>query len=202
MRIITRRIPWEGYQRNETYMGFDVVLNQSGIVVLEQGVLWAYLVDMKPLRGGTRLACIQEVFDHILKQHECAAAAIENGAYEAGGRLFELGGVSAILQVALTQRNIPYLLVPPTSLKKYWTGNHQARKRKMVDRANDLLGSDAFDRKSDDDLADAFALAKLAHDHVHPESIRSRHAMEVARSLTYEDHTWQTIPDIVWDSLP
>lgn len=198
MQILTRRIPWDAWTCNETYAGFDIALTTSGIAVLEKGVLWLYTLHTKELRGGSRLSCIFRVVDHILYRHDVQAAAIENGAYEAGGRIFELGGANAVVQLSLTQHDIPYILVSPTSLKKYWTGNFEAKKRRMVKRANQVVENKVFSYK-DHDTADAFALAMLAHGHAQPETIRTRHAMEVVRKIVYEDHVWQTDFDIESD---
>lgn len=58
--------------------------------------------------------------------------AIEDYAYTASGRVFHIGENTGILKFFLESRQIPYILVPPTVVKKFATGKGNADKRKMT----------------------------------------------------------------------
>ena len=69
----------------------------------------------------------------------------------------ELGGA---VRLALYHLRVPYLDVPPSTLKKYATGNGQAGKIEMVQAASKRLGYDGHD----DNEADALWLRALGLD--------------------------------------
>ena len=191
MKFTHQTIPWAAWTSNGVYGGLDIVLGRTAFCVLEYSVLHVYVIDTRPLTGASRLSYIHEAVDHVCQMHEIDLVAIENGAYEAGGRLYELGGANAVGQLAISRNGVEMRLVAPNSLKKFFTGNHEADKRRMIKEANRRFGAKTFYYKQDDE-ADAFALALLAHGIINPRSLRHRHEMEVAVATAEKGvpHTW------------
>jgi crossover junction endodeoxyribonuclease RuvC len=90
----------------------------------------------------------------------------------------ELGGA---VRLRLWRHRIPYLDVPPKTVKKYATGNGNAGKNEMVRAANKRLGYDGFD----DNEADALWLraigCELLSMPVCPMPINHRMALDALR---------------------
>lgn len=95
-------------------------------------------------------------------------------------RLGELGGV---LRLRLFELGVPYVEIPPASLKRYATGNGNADKDRMIAAAQALGGAPA-----DHDQADAFLLRHLGRAAYGLEPVTTPHAAEIIASFT-----WPTI---------
>lgn len=84
----------------------------------------------------------------------------------------ELSALRVMVRHRLWRLDIPYALVPPTTLKKYTTGNGTASKQLMVFTMDDRYGaglSNVLVKDGRYDRADALALAAMGYDHVgHP----------------------------------
>ena len=88
---------------------------------------------------------------------EIKFAALEGYSYDSVGRVFELGEIGGVIKVLLHESNIDYVVVPPSSLKKFATGVSSASKEDMVDACMRHGVTCA-----DDNQADAFFLARVA----------------------------------------
>lgn len=73
----------------------------------------------------------------------------------ASQRLGELGGC---VRMWLFDNSIPYVEIPPLTLKKFATGNGRASKQEMIDAANENGAPDI----ADDNVADAWWLMTAA----------------------------------------
>jgi crossover junction endodeoxyribonuclease RuvC len=78
----------------------------------------------------------------------------------------------------LYDMEVPTVIVPPTSLKKYATGNGSASKERMVKAAQKEFTSSV----TSDDIADALWLAHLAEG-VGAEPPRTRKQLEVIHGI-------------------
>lgn len=92
-------------------------------------------------------------------------------------RLAELGGV---IRLRLFELGIPYLEIPPASLKRYATGTGNANKDRMIDAARALGATPA-----DHDQADAFLLRHLGRAAYGLEPITTAHAAEIVAAFTW-----------------
>ncbi len=92
-------------------------------------------------------------------------------------RLGELGGV---VRLRLFELGIPYVEIPPTSLKRYATGNGSAKKPAMQAAAAELGGV-----ALNDDEADAFLLRHLGRAAYGLEPLPPDHRLEVVSSITW-----------------
>jgi Holliday junction resolvasome RuvABC endonuclease subunit len=68
----------------------------------------------------------------ILDSYDVAAVFLEDYAYAAVGKVFQIGENTGILKYRLTSRDIPFYQVPPTVIKKYATGKGNANKELML----------------------------------------------------------------------
>lgn len=168
---------------NDTFVGADTSLRKTGMCVLESKYVFLYLIETKKLRGARRLSYIGDAARGILEDHSTPdIGAIEAGAYNAGGRVFQLGQVQGIVQQELYHTGADILEISPTRLKKFFANHGSAGKEKMVNKAEELLGSEV----PGDDLADAFALAHLA-EAFRAEKPRTRKQAEVLLDIELEE---------------
>jgi crossover junction endodeoxyribonuclease RuvC len=139
------------------FLGIDQSLNATGLCRIDGDVAACNLRTVVPggRRDGERLAHIRRIVDGSL--HAVTAAALEGYAYDAVGRVFELGEVGGVIKALLSERAIPYVVVPPVLVKKFATGFAGAPKEMMV-RAAVAAGA----TPADDNQADAFFLARIA----------------------------------------
>lgn len=85
--------------------------------------------------------------------------ALEGYALDSPGRLalVRLGELGGVLRCALFDLDVPFVQIPPTSLKRYATGRGNASKEQMEARAREL-GSACTNH----DEADAWLLRRMA----------------------------------------
>lgn len=109
-------------------------------------------------RGMERLLDICDaVVDRLGDVGESALVVIEDYAFSRGGHAHEIGELGGIVKYALMQCAQPYVLVGPSSLKKFATGKGNANKIAMAVAAA-KLGQEF----SDDNQCDAWWLHTMA----------------------------------------
>lgn len=93
---------------------------------------------------------------------------VEGYSLASPGRLalIRLGEIGGVVRLRLFEREIPYVEVPPSSLKRFATGRGDATKEQMIRRAID---QGAHLHGENDDEADAFHLRRMG---------RAAHALE------------------------
>lgn len=184
-KITPQKIHRDNALINDPVVGIDTSLCSSGVCVLQGSDVYFYLIKTRKLRGAKRLSYIADALDAILDDYKSIAlAAVEDGAYDAGGHIFQLGQVQGLAQVALFRRRIDLIEISPTRLKKFFANHGGASKRKMVQVADDVLGT----YKLQNDLADAFALASLAETFI-AKKPRTRKQAEVILDIDVEKAT-------------
>lgn len=138
-------------------LGLDLSLSRTGIATIA-----GHTHSIVPRAGAKdparRLHEIIEALDPYLRIGEPKIAVLE--AYSYGGhqgrtmaRLAELGGA---VRMRLFELDIPFVEIPPATLKKWATGHGNATKDEMLVAACEKGGS-----PSNDDEADAFLLRAL-----------------------------------------
>jgi len=148
------------------HIGLDLSLSGTGVVVLNDGkIVVEKLIKSKPTKNKTykeeieRILTIKMEIVKIVELYEPQLVLIEGMAFMARNTtaLVQLAGLNYLIREYLFQYNIPFAIVAPTSVKKFITGNGAAKKDVMlmeVYKKYDI----AF---VDDNLADAFSLAKI-----------------------------------------
>ncbi len=165
-----------------SYLGIDASLTGTGLCLTTSvgDVVRLATIGTGELRAAPRLAEIKRVADLFIPA-DTIFAAIEGYAYHEVGRVFELGEVGGVLRLLVHERNIPYVEVPPASLKKFATGASGASKEHMIAAAKE-----AGARPADDNQADAFFLARVASAfHAEGRGLKHRREMEVVRNLLH-----------------
>lgn len=136
-------------------LGADVSLTAPGFCVVndENVILHLSSMDTKDLRGPQRWHTILLGFLDIIETHQPTAVVFEGYAYSSfkGTVMGEIGG---ILRYYCYIEKLPYIEVPPNTLKKFFFGHGHAKKEDMIKKAKQL----GANPKSSDE-ADAFALA-------------------------------------------
>jgi Holliday junction resolvasome RuvABC endonuclease subunit len=139
-------------------LGLDLSLRHTGIAYPDGTTV---AVDPKKLRGALRWQVIWNQISVAWLTGTPDLAVIEGYAYAAAGQaLFDLCELGGLVRWELHRANIPWILVPPTSLKKYATGSGQATKTAMVIAARERLGYAG----TDDNEADALWLRAVGLD--------------------------------------
>lgn len=149
-------------------VGIDLSLTGTGLVVLEDGKL-VHSRLIKSTRGGARPKDETERLRSIIKEivgelgtYKPSMVSIEGLAFMARNTtaLVQLAGLNYLLRSTLHDIDIPYIVIAPTSLKKYITTKGNAPKSSMM-----LEVYKRYDVTfTDDNECDAFALARCAYD--------------------------------------
>lgn len=115
------------------------------------------------LRGWERIRFIRKA---IMQRARCVDLVIAEGySFGSPGRLVYAGELGGIIRYELFERGIPFVDVPPATLKKYSTGKGNAKKIDMVVAARERFG---FTHSTDDNECDAYllwAMARQAYGH-------------------------------------
>lgn len=81
-----------------------------------------------------RILEIKDLIRNIVIEYEIKSAAIEGLSFASKGAVvFDLGGLQHIIRELFFELNIYFIVIPPKTLKKYWTGSGNASKQDMID---------------------------------------------------------------------
>ena len=145
------------------YIGIDSSSTHTAIVVLnDKGGLLSYSL-IEPVSSDLRMRG-KTIYTEVMKivnsyDHLKTKVIIESPAFMARGKVVDLAMIVGGLYYGIsTYYKVD--LVPPTTLKKFFTGSGKAKKEEMIDKCPKYL-VDIFSRKYKkiDDLVDAYALA-------------------------------------------
>jgi Holliday junction resolvasome RuvABC endonuclease subunit len=112
-------------------LALDVSLTATGVVDPDGNA--ETLRPPRGMIGGERLAWWHQTFTVLLDQHQPTRIAIEAPYVGHRNNTLKLGELYGVFQLALTQHGRPIVItwVPPSSLKKAWTGKGNATKDEM-----------------------------------------------------------------------
>lgn len=94
----------------------------------------------KGVTGGRRLLYLRDGFRNVLDVAAPEVALIEGYAMGQKQGSHQLGEIGGVIRVELAEREIPYVEVSPTRLKKYFTGHGGADKDRMLITAQLRVG--------------------------------------------------------------
>ncbi len=168
------------------FLGVDQSLCSTGVALIrEDGLRFSSRVIIsRNLRDGARLDFIRRGVLATLAQatEPVAHACIEGGSFGSTHRGFDLGAIFGVLLAELYVAKIPTTIVPPAVLKKYTTGYGLASKIDMVNAVNTLMKLNF--KETDDNEADACALAQVARALFLKPTAYHRHQAEALLTLT------------------
>jgi Holliday junction resolvasome RuvABC endonuclease subunit len=140
-------------------LGLDLAVTRTGVACAD-GTLHAVTPKAGAKDRGRRLSQIICALDPLIARGRPGLAVIEG--YNPGGiqgfTMAYIGELGGAVRLRLFQHAVPFVEVPPKSLKKWATGNGSASKDEMTQAAiaaGARLGTDQHDE------ADAFWLRRL-----------------------------------------
>lgn len=164
------------------YLGIDQSLQSTGVSVISHSGARLHLETITPKKqtGVVRLAFIRDALYEVLLAHPgMKQAALEGYAYDVGaGRVFELGEVGGAMKMALHDAAIPFVVVPPASLKLFVAGKGSASKDQMREAVLRKWKEDI----QQNDACDAYGLAQVARS-FHLTLGSTRDELEVLKKL-------------------
>ena len=123
-------------KNNIVSIGFDLSLCGTGVVVLSDGkIVKQKLIKSKPPVNGKpidevkRIQKIVEELEMMVSENIPTVGVIEGIAYgiRNATALVQLSALNYMTRAMLIDYNIPFIIVAPTSLKKFITGNGAAK---------------------------------------------------------------------------
>jgi len=145
------------------FLGIDPSLTNSGLVFIDDSYA---IIDMIKFNvsatGVERLFHLQNKLLEVLDKYTTIRQiCVEGPAYRETGKIFELGQWAGILYLELYKRGIHFTVVAPLQLKKYVSaiGKNQGKQVVILD-----VFKNFGEEIRDNDLADAYVLARIAHD--------------------------------------
>lgn len=153
-------------KKNIIAIGFDLSLTGTGVVVLNDGKLVKQrLIKSKPIADGKpvdevrRIRKIVDELELLVGDSTPSIAVIEGLAFGVRNAtaLVQLSALNYMTRFMLMNYNIPFVIVAPTSLKKFITGNGAAKKDVMLIEIYKRYGVTILN----DNEADAYSLAQV-----------------------------------------
>lgn len=140
-------------------LGLDLSLVATGYVKIEnRQVLVQKIISSKPGEKTPRyeLDRLLKILDQI-DMTEVDLVVIEGVAMMSHNTtsLVQLSGLNYLVRKKARDNGIPFLIIPPSSLKKFIAGKGNAKKEEMMQATSERYGQ----KFTDDDLNDAYSLA-------------------------------------------
>ena len=82
-----------------------------------------------------RIVMIKDEIKKICFENNIQKGIIEGAAFGANGHLYDLGGLGHASRIALVECGVDFVVIPPKTAKKYFTGNGNANKQDMIEEA-------------------------------------------------------------------
>lgn len=153
-----------------TVAGIDLSLTCTGYVEIDQGM---QLVVAEAIRGNVGkiakirgipkvAAIVARILEHM--ENGVQLVVLEGYAFGANRAAQKSGELAGVLKHELWRRDIPIILIPPTSLKLFAAGHGGADKGRMISCANQKCSLLNLDPKTSwhEDIADAYWDAVVA----------------------------------------
>lgn len=151
-------------QENYFFVGIDLSLTNTGLIILNEKseIIKQELISTKSSDEiEKRLLEIEEKLAFIPNIVRLQNVYIEGLSYGSTGHsILELGALHYIIRIFLYKKNTNYKIIQPGTLKKFITGKGNAKKNLMLMKVFKRWGVEF----NDDNLCDAFSLAKMALD--------------------------------------
>lgn len=143
-------------------VGLDLSLTSTGFAVWHCKEAIAPTCDIIDTEGITGLARMDHILARVCsllgKEDEQTLYVIEDFSFASkGAALFQIAGLGYLIRYYFYKQQLPFILVPPTVLKKFVTGVGNADKSVILKEVYKRWGADL----NDDNMADAYGLARI-----------------------------------------
>ena len=140
-----------------TVMGLDLSLTSTGVVLLKSDGTSQSMTIKSKFREEARLADLREKIMVAVKLHRPGLVVLEGYAFGRPNAMAALGELGGVIKCALFEERQPFLIVPPTRLKKYACGRGNTKKDEVRLAVFKRWG---FEAPSNDEV-DAYVLARI-----------------------------------------
>jgi crossover junction endodeoxyribonuclease RuvC len=148
--------------RDPMFVGMDPSYNGFAIVVLDKD---ANIIEQKLFGSSTkketedRLLELEKEYKFIPNIVCLHSVFIEGPSYGSNGAfVLQMGALHFLIRIMLKKAEVNYKIISPGTLKKFVTGDGRAKKDLMLLNVYKKWGMEF----NDDNLADAYSLARLA----------------------------------------
>lgn len=162
-------------------LGLDLSLTSSGYAYrLDDEIVTGRIVT-KHLRGPGRLAFLEDSLLEVVEHADPDYAVIEGYAMGFGGRnpgrVFDIGEWGGVARLALYRYDIEMIIVSPSSLKMFATGNGGSaiKKPQIMQAIREIWHYDI----AQDDEADAFVCMMLGEAYLSKRAARRYNANRI-----------------------
>jgi crossover junction endodeoxyribonuclease RuvC len=159
-----------------TVIGLDLSLTGTGVVVVSNfdnpTILDQILIESTPKEENTpRLIGISTKVMKVIIKHKPNLVVMEGPAFgvQKSSSIFTLGELAGLVKANMHTMSQPFIIVTPSALKKWITGKGNAKKDLMLLKVYKRFGVEF----SDDNLCDAYSLARYGFQFVNP-SLKKR----------------------------
>ncbi len=164
-----------------TFMGIDQSLTGSGVAVFKDGEEFYHLISTSKTQNTKsptidytrRLIEMTGEIRKLVKLYKPDYIAMEGMSFGArGAAIFDLGGLSHLLRVMFFEEDVKFIIIPPTVVKKYFTGKGNSDKMAMITEAMNRKANIPFFKTIkkvkvfDDNVTDAYAIASFIQDYI------------------------------------
>ncbi len=153
------------------FVGVDLSLTGTGVVVIENDkILRQKLIKSKPVgdKPSAEIERMVKIIDEVMSVIDCPKVdnypphmvAIEGIAFMARNTtaMAQLCGLNYMLRVVLRIKELKFVVVAPSSLKKFITGHGNAQKDNIMLSVFQRYG----ETLTDNNIADAYGLSRVA----------------------------------------
>lgn len=168
-------------------LGLDLSLTSTG-------VCYGGTTDsIRPTtRGVERLVDIRDRVMAIVEGQRIQIAAIEHYSYMSrNSQSHSIGELGGVIRVALFERGIPYIEIPPTCRAKFATGKGNAGKSEVVSAISAMTGI-VWSGGDGDDRCDAWILEQM----LLAKLSRSEYAWNQQQMSALDKVDWTGLPDV------
>lgn len=162
-------------------VGIDQSVLHTGVCILDETGATTYLGLIEPskLKNYDRLAYIRDALSDILGDTRYIVGALEGYSYGSVNKKYLLGEIGAIVKLALHDRCDVVHVVAPTQVKLFTAGRGSASKETVMKAVERQWGVSL----NDDNLADAYSLARVALEVAFPNT-KNRNQLEVVKAVS------------------
>ena len=141
-------------------VGLDLSLTSTGFSCGE--LIETISVSTK---GPERLATIRDRIIELLNSIENPCVCVEGYSFASrNSQAHSIGELGGVIRVALWERGIPYVEIPPTTRAKFATGKGNAAKTEVMSAISARTGI-VWSGKGADDMCDAWILEEMGRCH-------------------------------------